>query len=506
MKKIRTFSVAALLFLFAAAAMFVYLVYSSQLIPNRMLVIASILLFIVLLFISILVIRPKSKFLVVLGGVLSVILGFVLVFAAIYLNRAVNTAQNITTTTKVQVSTVSVYMIADETNDSTALTADMKYGILEEQDRENTDEVIKVLQEEFGTELAITSYHGVNSILDALFNHNVDAIILNSALLNIVDETEGFEDISNRVREIRKTQVKREVVVEDPQPLPAGNRGNRDNDASSTGNANPDSTASDNRTFTISFSGIDNRGPLIEKSRSDVNIIGVVNPDTHQVLLVTTPRDSFVPLKFPDYVTSKDKLTHAGIYGVQVSMDTLSMLYDIDLDYYFRVNFDGFMNIVDAMGGVTVDVDQAFGTTEFSFPAGPNLLTGYKALSFVRNRFLIGDSQRARNQMAFIKGVIKKATSTDMLLRFNDILKAVEGSFETSMPYDEISTLVREQIETGAEWNVVTYAVTGTGTSAIPYSMNVEVYVLIPDEDSIETAKDLMQQVYDGKIISAPES
>lgn len=503
MKKIRIFSVISLIFLIAAAALFVYLVYGSQLIPTRLLVIASILLATVLLLVGLLVIKPKSKFLVILGGILAIILALVLIVAAIYLNRAVSTAQNITTTTKVEVSTVSVYMRADETDDSTALTADMSYGILVEQDRENTDEVIKVLETDLNKELNLKTYHGVTSLLDALFNREVDAIILNSALLHLVDETEGFEDISDRVREIKKEQVEREVVVEKPTKRPLINPFNTNSDQADFDGA---TDAAENRTFAMFISGIDNRGPLIEKSRSDVNIIAVINPDTHQILLVTTPRDYYVPLKFPDFISSRDKLTHAGIYGVQVSMDTLGMLYDIDLDYYFRVNFDGFIDIIDALGGVSVYVDKAFSTTEYSYNEGYNELSGYKALSFVRNRFGIGDQQRGRNQMAMIKAVINKATSTDMLLHYNDVLSSVEGCFETSMPYDEISALVREQIETGAEWNIVSYAVSGTGNSAIPYSMNIEVYVLEPDYDMVETAKDLIQQVYDGKVISAPES
>ena len=263
-------------------------------------------------------------------------------------------------------------------------------------------------------------------------------------------------------------------------------------------------TVPENRTFTLYLSGIDNRGDLIEKSRSDVNILAVVNPDTHQILLISTPRDSYVSLVLPEGIVGRDKLTHAGIYGVQASMDTLALLYETEIDYYFRVNFSGFTDIIKAMGGVTVYVDHEFSTTEYTFPEGPNELNGYKALSFVRNRFGIGDIQRAQNQMALIKGIIDKATSTDMLLHFNDIMSSVEGCFETSMPYDLISTLVREQLESGAEWNVVSYMPTGKGTSAIPYSMGVEAYVIMLNGYMVETAKDLIQQVYDGEIITAP--
>ncbi len=498
MKKGRAFSIAALLFLMIASVLFLYLSYSSQWIPLRLFVIAAIMICIVVLLMALLVVKPKSGFLIVLGGILSLLLSVVLLGAGLYLNRAVNTAQKITTT-KVEVSTVSVYMLADETDSTTALTADMRYGILEKQDRENTDEVIRLLQEELQAELTVRSYQDVLSALDALSAHEIDAVILNSALLNLINETEGYEDIADQVRAIKNTQIKREV------PVPVTEEAPKKQTTVQTDSMKDVASEQKNRCFAVYISGIDTRTEeLIAQSRSDVNIIAVVNPDTHQVLLVTTPRDAYVPLKFPDYISSKDKLTHAGIYGVQVSMDTLGMLYDIDIDYYFRVNFNGFIDIVEALGGVTVYVEKAFSTTEYSYEAGPNELNGYKALSFVRNRFGIGDQQRGQNQMAFIKGVINKVLSPDMLLRFNDVLSSVEGCFETSMPYDLLSQLLREQIETGADWNIVSYAVSGTGNSAIPYSMNIEVYVLDLDNSMVDTAKNLMQQVYDGKIISAP--
>lgn len=494
MKKIRIFSIIALLVLLVAAGLFFYLTYASQLIPARMWVIAVVSCCVVILIVAFLILKTKSRFLTFFGGMLALILVLFLGAASLYLSRAVGTAHTITTT-KTEVASISVYMRAEDTDETTALTAELRYGILGQQDRVNTDEVLRLLGEELEAELQVTEYSGVASMMDGLFRDEVDAVILNSAMLNLLDETEGYEDIAERVREIKKTQVSREVPEEEPAEVKQ--QFNRKENQ-------PEETAAENRTFTIYFSGIDNRGPLIEKSRSDVNIIGVINPDTHQVLLLSTPRDFFVPLVFPDTITSRDKLTHAGIYGVQVSMDTLSLFYETDIDYYFRVNFDGFTDIVEAMGGVTVYVDHEFSTTEYHYPEGPNELNGYKALSFVRNRFGIGDQQRGRNQMAFIKGVIEKAESTDMLLRFNDILASVEGCFETSMPYDEISALVREQIETGAEWNIVMYAVSGHGTSAVPYSMDTSAYVIEPDMSTVEIAKDLIQQVYDGKVITAP--
>lgn len=495
MKKCKTFSIISFILLLAATALLSFFVVRSQMVPIRLTVIclAGFLIFILLL--SLLVFGGKRKFVTITGGVLSLLFSVLMIAAGLYLLRAVSAVQNISGGTKIEVASVGVYMLADETNDSTELTADMTYGILELQDRSNTDEAVKKLEAQLGSKLNVRTFAGPTELLNALFDHEVDAVIINSALLDLASEMPGYEQAADRLRSVSKIHIEKEVPVKEPETKRNPNRGGVDDTQGKTHAKQP---------FAVYISGIDNRGDLIEKSRSDVNIIAVVNPETHQILLLTTPRDYYVPLKFPEYTTSRDKLTHAGIYGVQVSMDTLGLLYDLDFDYYFRVNFGGFVDIVEAMGGVTVDVEKEFSTTEYTFPAGPNELNGYKALSFVRNRFGIGDQQRGRNQMAFIKGVINKAVSTDMLLNFNSILSSVEGSFETSMPYDVISALVRDQLETGASWNVVMYAATGTGNSAIPYSMNIEVYVMDPDEDSVQTAKDLIQQVYNGQILTAP--
>ena len=112
-----------------------------------------------------------------------------------------------------------------------------------------------------------------------------------------------------------------------------------------------------------------------------------------------------------------------------------------------------------------------------------------------------GDNQRGRNQLAVVRAVINKALSVDMLLHYTEVLDAVEGSFETSMPYDTISTIVKNQLESPAKWNIVQYSVTGTGSEAVPYSMSQTAYVMIPDEESVAKAIDLIQQVYAGATI-----
>ena len=499
MKKCRIFSVISFLIFLAATGLFLYQIYRSQLVPKQYLLIGLALIVIVVLLLAFLVFKAKSRFLIVSGGILCLLFGVVFLVVAISSGNLINTMQKNTNENKEveQQYDLNVYMLADETDENTSLSAEMTFGRLKEQEKEETDKVISELESTFNCPLKIMTYEKPIDLIDALLNHQVDAIILCTRWQASIESNEGYGDKFSSLRIIKQVQIK--VVVSPPD----NQSGTSEETAMTTGTEEIKKTGKE--CFIVYISGIDTRlNDLVENSRSDTNILAVVNPESHQILLLTTPRDYYVPLKFPDFVSSRDKLTHAGIYGVQVSMDTLGMLYDIDIDYYFRVNFGGFVDIVEAMGGVTVYVEKEFSTTEYTFKEGPNELNGYKALSFVRNRFGIGDQQRGRNQMAFVKGVINKATSTDMLLNFNSILKAVDGCFETSMPYDVISALVRDQIETGAEWNVVTYAVTGTGNSAIPYSMNIEVYVMDPDMSTVETAKGLIQQVLAGETVTQP--
>ena len=235
-----------------------------------------------------------------------------------------------------------------------------------------------------------------------------------------------------------------------------------------------------------------------------MNIIATINTDTKQMLLVSTPRDYFVPLSISNGVP--DKLTHAGIYGIDVSMDTLGMLYDISLDKYFRVNFAGFIKIIDALGGIDIDSDAAFTAStdqEYSFTKGMNHMNGAAALAYSRERYAFqeGDRARGRHQMQVISAVIQKAMSSEMLSHYTEVLNGIEGCFDTNFSYDRMAELVRQQLEDGGSWNIVSYSVNGTGDTRQPYSMSANAYVMIPDQTTVDEAKALMQQVVDGEVI-----
>ena len=250
--------------------------------------------------------------------------------------------------------------------------------------------------------------------------------------------------------------------------------------------------------FIVYLSGIDTRsGKLPTKSLSDVNLLLAINPKTHQILMVNTPRDYYVPIHG---VGQKDKLTHAGIIGgYKTSMATLEDLYGIELKYYVRVNFNSVVRLVDAIDGITLYNDQKYSFkcwTDQScvFKPGDNNVKGKCALAFARERhaYKDGDNHRGRNQEQVISKIIEKVTSSKTLLtKSNDLLNAISGTFQTNLSTEEITSLVKEQLDTMKGWSIDTYNVTGGDLYTTTYmSSKNEVYVMTPNMDMVNIAKE----------------
>ena len=259
--------------------------------------------------------------------------------------------------------------------------------------------------------------------------------------------------------------------------------------------------------FVIYLSGVDTRGELTENARSDVNILAAVNPVTKRVALVNTPRDYYVDLAG---TSSKDKLTHAGLYGVETSMETLGNLYGVNVDHYIRINFAGFISIIDALGGVDVYSDQAFtsvGSPGYydptTFVEGWNHLDGKSALAFARERhaFASGDIQRGINQMKVIDAMLNKIKSPALLMGFSKIMDAAADCFVTSFSQDQISALVRMQLSDFADWDIESYTVTGSSSTSTKChsAKGQKLYVMLPDDASVSKAKEMIASVLGGE-------
>ena len=258
--------------------------------------------------------------------------------------------------------------------------------------------------------------------------------------------------------------------------------------------------------FIVYISGIDARNisAIHDKSLSDVNMIVVVNPNTHKILMVNTPRDYYVGLKGDP--NKLDKLTHAGSYGIDWSMQTLASLYDIDINYYIKVNFKSVVDIVNAVGGITVNSEYSFSSdaslseTRYYFKKGENTLNGDQALAFVRERYTLpgGDRQRGINQQKVIGAVIDKAISPYILNSSNlkSLLDSFISNMKTNISYSEISDLIKMQLSKMPSWDIETVSVDGTGATKTTYSSGSQaLYVMIPNQDSVDAAKDAINEV-----------
>jgi LCP family protein required for cell wall assembly len=254
--------------------------------------------------------------------------------------------------------------------------------------------------------------------------------------------------------------------------------------------------------FVVYISGIDTAGQISRVSRSDVNILMVVNPNTGQILLVNTPRDYYVQLH--DTTGTKDKLTHAGIYGVQKSIDTLQDLYGISIDYYARVNFSSVIEMVDLVGGIDLVNPESFKSIHgggMTFEAGELHLNGEQALAFSRERyaFAAGDRTRGKNQQLVIAALVNKASERSNLLRYNELLTALADAVEFNIPQEQIANLVKQRLEDGQSWQVTSYSVDGTGASEPTYSMgSLRLYVMIPDQATVDEAHRLIEATLAG--------
>ena len=261
----------------------------------------------------------------------------------------------------------------------------------------------------------------------------------------------------------------------------------------------------DSKVFNIYISGIDTYGSISTVSRSDVNIIMTVNMNTHKILLTTTPRDAYV--KIPDGGADQyDKLTHAGIYGVETSEKTLENLYGINIDYYARINFTSFLKLIDQLGGVTVHNDQAFTSLhgKFDFPVGDIQMNSEQALGFVRERYSLdgGDNDRGKNQEKVISAIVNKLASLKSVSNFTSIVNNLQDSVQTNMSLDTINALANTQLDSGSKFTVTSQAVTGTGSTGqlTSYAMpNSSLYMMKLDDSSVASASQAIKNLMEEK-------
>ena len=477
------------LLLLIAGGFFYYYLLKLNMLPTTFTVLIGVFLGLLVILFMLLGSNSRKIFRCILGGIFSVGIAGGLIFGGVLMARVNGAISRITTPDIVETIEMGVYVRTEDPAKTVADTADYRFGILEAADREQTDEVLAALKKEFGKEPETVIYDGPLLLLKSLLTGEISAAISNRSYLSLAESVDSLKDITARIRELAVYKMEKAIETKAPEETKVPKETVAPEE---TLPEEEESFVSDGNAFAIYISGIDDRRGMVARSLSDVNIVAVVNPKTRNILLLNTPRDYFV--QTPVSGEQKDKLTHAGLYGVDVSRQTLEMLYNMKIDYVFRVDFYGFMDIVDALGGVDVYSAYNFTAGDCSFVKGTNHVNGYQALAFARNRhsFAEGDRQRGKNQMELIKAIMKKAMSTEILSRYNEVLTAVEGSFETTVPYELISSLIRSQVSGGGSWNIVSYSVNGSDGTASSFTFPEKNYVMIPDEETVQKAKQLI--------------
>lgn len=425
-----------------------------------------------------------------LGKVFSLLMAVVMFTGSYYVAQANNMIGKITGS-NYKVDKMVVAVRADDSAETIEDAANYTYGVQFEKGADNIQTAVTDIEKQIGVDtIELKEYDSVQDQARALVDGDCDAIIYNSAYTTLMEE--AVDGYSDKVKVLYTFNIRVE--------LDFGN---------STG-ATDDSIIKE--PFTVYISGIDVYGDVSETSRSDVNIIAVVNPQTHQILLVTTPRDYYVPI--PGISGGqRDKLTHAGIYGIDASMRTLGELYETDINYYARLNFTSLIDIVDTLGGIDVYSELAFTTSKDSeyimdVQEGYNHFNGKETLAFCRERHNLpdGDNQRGKNQQAVITAMLKKCLSPTMLLKANTIMEQVSKDVETNMTQEQINALIKYQLNSNATWTIQSVAAEGTNTKGTCYSSgDTELFIMEPIESSVQNIIELANIVEDGGVLPEGE-
>lgn len=448
-------------------------VIQMDVLPMKYLILVMIVFAVVLLIIGFLIFKRGIKFFIKLFSIFLEIVGTVMLCLGLaYLGKTVNFLNNI----KNKLYQTEEYFLITLNESTLSSLEDVKgkeIGVYKDDINGNyNNSIIDLLNNQ---SVLLNEYEDYVKASEALLNKEVEVIFISGTYKTIVEEElEDFVDNTKVIHEIevkiKAAEIAKEVdVFKEP--------------------------------FNVYISGIDTYGDIETVSRSDVNMVVTINPDTNEVLMTSIPRDYYVQLNGTSGY--KDKLTHAGMYGIEKSVTTVEDLLGIDINYYVRVNFSTLRKLVDAIGGIEVKSEYAFTPAagkSCKIKKGVNKLNGYCALAFARERksFSEGDNQRIKNQQLVLKAIAEKAlTSKTIVSKYSKILESFGGSFETNMPQDKIYDLIKMQLATMPTWEIEGQSLTGYDSYEPTYSLgSMEVYVMIPDEKTLKEAKDAIKKTY----------
>lgn len=447
----------------------IYLSFNITFIPTKYIYLLIAFFIINLLLILALLFR-KKKILRIIAIFISLIL--IIISAGIsYVYIRSNSFFN--KITNVEYETSNYIVIALKDNNISKLEEIKNIGIYSNDLDKNYSLAIEDLNKKI--QIKNIKYTGIFEQVTNLLENKVDSILINENYLDIIEETtSGFKD-KIKIIDTLSIEVLKEKKAREEEIKKIGN-------------------------FNIYISGIDTYGPINKVSRSDANIIASVNIMKGKILLTNTPRDYFVQLAGTTGL--KDKLTHAGYYGVETSMGTLENLYDTKIDYYIRVNFNSLIDIVDKIGGVDVYSDRNISLGKYYIKYGWNHLNGEQALFYSSQRKIYesGDRHRGQNQQQVIEAIFKKVTKSNDINNYLNLLDAIQNSIQTNISEKMINKLINLQVKNNYDWSFESIGVDGEGSSDYTYSYpDQKLYVMIPDYSTVETAKQKIKEQLDNK-------
>ncbi len=419
----------------------------------------------------------------IFGYILSILIVAGCLAGSYFVGKVLNTITGITAPEKINV-VLEVYVRAEDKAQGLQDTASYSFAIPEDVPEDEKTKVLQDLKDLFGREVEPTRYATTTESLNALLSGEVDALILNSEYVSVLTGMEGYADLGSRIKELHEIVIEKEVIRDTPPVIP---------------NKKFESVL--NTPFLIYISGNDARRPLLADGGSDVNILMLVNVENRQILLINTPRDYYV-VNPASSNGARDKLSHCGLRGIDNSVKAMNMQYGIPIEHYARINFNGFVKLIDALGGVTIYSDIGFNTIHGTYiRQGENHLNGADALGFVRERKHLagGDNDRGKNQMKLISALIQKLSVGNLIANYSEILESLEGMFSTNFPAEDIGRLVQFQLKEMPSWEIMTFAVTGDNGTDYCWGVDGYGYVMYPHENVVAHAVDLMERFLDGE-------
>ena len=461
-KRVNKIFLVIAIFMLIAFILNTYLVISLNMLPIKYVVLYFIIFLVLPGLISyICIFKRLRRFWRISSYVFGVCYAVIMIVVFFYLSKTVSFVDNFTTNYKYETKNYYVLVNNDSSYESINDLEDKTLGY-----SSSLDSSVKNALKELDKDVSLNKkeYDVLTEMFGDLSNNTVDSIIIVDTFYEMLLESDPT--IKDITKIIFKVAIKEKV-----------NEISKDVDIV-------------NEIFNVYVSGIDSYGSVTAQTRSDVNIIMNVNPKTHKILMINIPRDYYVTLAD---VNQKDKLTHAGMYGIEMSTKTIEQLLDIEINYYLKVNYNALIKVVDTLDGVDVYSNYNFTSGEgYRFKEGYNHVNGKQALEFVRTRkaFLDGDRVRGENQQAMIQAIIKKACSAEILLKYNDILDSLEDCFATNVSTDKVMALVNKQLENMPSWTITSISLNGSDGHNLTYTYpHQELYVMIPNEETILEAK-----------------